>query len=688
MKLLLPALLIAAVVVQDTHCAEAAEESPTGLSVAIVPTKDENGTKTIDRDGLFSVLFADRTDKPIRLWSENCQLGYGTLSFVAKEDERPGSKMYLHERYSWDWKNMPPETITIPPQGTFSWEVTPGAIWGERIWKGVPEPNTGQPVTMQAVFEIKSTDLAKQQGVWIGHITSEPIQALFVDPKLTTPHKYLREDCPRQALRMIEADPLWIIKQDDYQRTPLHVAASCGYPDVVRWLLEHGAHVEAVAYNRFTALHMADEPEVVKLLLKHKANVNAKNVSARTALEERASDIAHQEQTPDFAAECAKKRSVVKILLEAGAEYDIRSASYLGDVERVRVLIKDKSQARDKDAMRAAAMYGRAEIVKLLLDRGADPEDADYGGLTVSYFAIEHPSVLKLLFDAGADPKVVVTYEGSGRGPQGSTLLHEAAKKGAIESVKLLLDRGVNVNPKTPGDFTALHMACSEGNVSMVELLLERKANPTARSSGWTPMSMAADQVRPEQEEDNVRFQAVIRALHRGGVELDLLAAIACDDVKRASDILKADSKQALAKTPTGRPLLHEAVTLDRREIVKLLLDNGCDIDIRSDDDNTGHKGGTALLDAAFWGRPELAELLIQRGANVNAKAEGGVVPLHEAARMNQMEVARLLLKHGADVHANDDSGKTPLNWARSYQENPEMSALLCSNGAHDKKSK
>src|SRR4029077_4756425 len=97
----------------------------------------------------------------------------------------------------------------------------------------------------------------------------------------------------------------------------------------------------------------------------------------------------------------------------------------------------------DKQAMRIAASYGRMQIVKLLLQHGGDPEDADFGGLPVSYFAIEHADVLKLLFDAGADPKVVVTYRGNGAGPEGSTLLHEAAEKGAIESAKLLLVGGV-----------------------------------------------------------------------------------------------------------------------------------------------------------------------------------------------------------------------------------------------------
>jgi ankyrin repeat protein len=118
----------------------------------------------------------------------------------------------------------------------------------------------------------------------------------------------------------------------------------------------------------------------------------------------------------------------------------------------------------------------------------------------------------------------------------------------------------------------------------------------------------------------------------------------------------------------------------DRREIVKRLLDQGCDPDVRSkstDRDGETLDNETALLQAAYWHRPEIAEMLIKRGAKVNAKSARGIVPLHEAAHMWDVELARLLLKHGADVNAKDDDGKTPLDWAGSSRESAEMIKLL-----------
>jgi len=681
MKHLLAALWLLGINVPHISADAAQKHRKSGLSIAIVLPKDNAGTPILNRGGVFQVVFTNHSPKPVRLWQEACQPGYETPTFRVEERKGPSWLMYKVSRHPSDWRNTPPQTITIPAGETFSWRIGPSEIWGELVWKGVPEPNTGKPVKLTAVFEVKPTDAVKERGVWTGRVTSEPVNTLVVDPKLRTPHEYLWAACPKQALRLIQADRTWITRRDEYQHTPLHLAARFGFTDVARWLLSNGADVNATAHNRFTPLHYTSYPEIVKLLIEHKADVNATCVSG-TALEKAASSYAHCGRYPEAETQREKWRTITQALLKAGADYDIRSACYLGDEARIRVLLKDKKQARDTEAMRWAATYGQAKIVKLLLDHGADPEDADYGGLTVSYFAIEHAEVLKLLFDAGANPKVVVEYHGNGRGPQGSTLLHEAAGKGLIASAKLLLTRGIDVDVKAKWGGTPLDGACSEGRVKMVEWLLERKAKPSA-----TAMSIAASQVRPQHEEDNRRYQAVVRTLERAGVETDIFAAIACDDVGRVRSILPHDPKCGSKKNAAGRPALHRAVTLDRKQILKLLLDKGCDPDVRSTDKN-GYEGETALLGAAFWGRLECAEMLIKHGANVNAKAERGIVPLHEAARMGHLKLAELLLKHGADANAADDKGKTPLDWGWSYGEALEMSQLLRSHAGNRKESK
>ena len=113
-----------------------------------------------------------------------------------------------------------------------------------------------------------------------------------------------------------------------------------------------------------------------------------------------------------------------------------------------------------------------------------------------------------------------------------------------------------------------------------------------------------------------------------------------------------------------GLGVLYLAIKLDNPKAVKLLLAAGCDVETKNDSDTSGWAGETSLLAATFWRRIEIAELLIQAGANVNATTEKHVLPLHEAVRMEYPEMVKLLLKNGADAQAVDHTGRTPLEYA------------------------
>lgn len=504
---------------------------------------------------------------------------------------------------------------------------------------------------------------------------------------LKTPHDYLAAERADLAMRMLESDPSWIHKRDRLQQTPLHVAAYHGHRDVAEWLLRHGADVNATAYNDFTPLHLARTPEMVRLLLRCKAEVNGRDVS-RAPLRDAAGSYARLSRLPDARRDADQYLAITRILRDAGAEYDITSAVSLDDLDRVRELIGDWSKSRDKAPVRAAAGDGRARIVELFLAHDADPEDAGYHGLTLSYFAVEHPDVLKLLFNAGADPNVVVQYDGSGIGPEGSTLLHEAAKRGATESAELLVSRGVKIDVTNRWGHTPLYDACAEGRVETVRWLLENKADPRGpRRDAWGPMAAAAAGVTadPGVVGRSARYQAIIRMLEHAGAEIDLFAAIACDDVAAAARILK-DSPQVATNPGWPGPALHRAVELNRITIVKLLLDAGCDPNIRDEKRFPSFENRTALHAAASWGRVELAKLLIRRGADVNAKGRQGATPLHDAAWMNQVDVIRALVRLGADVNARDDKGETPLDLALRGYDTEQAAKLLRILGARGKR--
>jgi ankyrin repeat protein len=79
----------------------------------------------------------------------------------------------------------------------------------------------------------------------------------------------------------------------------------------------------------------------------------------------------------------------------------------------------------------------------------------------------------------------------------------------------------------------------------------------------------------------------------------------------------------------------------------------------------------------------EVAELLLAKGVDINAKADDGWTPLHLAARSGNKEVVELLIFKGADIGAKDSSGKTALQWAVKYRHG-EVDGMLRKAGAKE----
>jgi cytohesin len=134
-----------------------------------------------------------------------------------------------------------------------------------------------------------------------------------------------------------------------------------------------------------------------------------------------------------------------------------------------------------------AAMDGRHEIAKLLLEHGADPNIQDNNGRTPLHWAAwkGHLEVVELLLEHGADPNV--------QDYGGMTPLHYAAT-GHLEVVELLLEHGADPNIKNNNGWTPLHYAAKNCRVGVVRVLLDHGADPTIRDNeGRTPLDIGSD---------------------------------------------------------------------------------------------------------------------------------------------------------------------------------------------------
>lgn len=121
---------------------------------------------------------------------------------------------------------------------------------------------------------------------------------------------------------------------------------------------------------------------------------------------------------------------------------------------------------------------------------------------------------------------------------------------------------------------------------------------------------------------------------------------------------------------------LHAVVAKGDLEGTRKLIEQGADLEAK--DPGTG---ASVLHYAVMRGSPDILQLLLAKGVDVNSRTRNGTTPLHTAVLYNRYEVAEMLLNKGADVEAKSSSGATPLAIATTAR-NRSMSDLLRARGA------
>ncbi len=156
----------------------------------------------------------------------------------------------------------------------------------------------------------------------------------------------------------------------------------------------------------------------------------------------------------------------------------------------------------------------------------------------------------------------------------------------------------------------------------------------------------------------------------------DLHLVAGANDLEGVRAWLAFAPDQVNALHPTGGETpLHRAASYGHLDAARLLLDAGADPNARA------KEGETPLHLAALYGGAELITLLLARGADVNARTQAGLAPLHLAAVRGDVGIARALLDSGADLEARDPGENMPLHRAASEGHAP-LVELLLSRGA------
>lgn len=456
----------------------------------------------------------------------------------------------------------------------------------------------------------------------------------------------------------------------------LVAAVRQGRAAVVQALLDRRSRVDASERDGTTALHWAahwDDLDTASRLIRAGANVNA------------TTDLGI---TPLYLACVNGRAPMVEKLINAGAnpnaklptgESVLMTCSRTGNVEAVTALLNHGAKVNSYESThhQTALMWAVAEkhsgVVRVLLDHGADVHARSI---------VWREFVLRASLVKGHSKGQWIE-----RG--GSTPLLFAARGGDIDSARILLAKGADPNDSGPDGLTALIVAELSGHAELAELLVDQGAHPNASGIGFTALHAAV-------------------LLGDLGLVKDLLSHGADANVQltNGEPLRRDDSDPVLPAELAGATPFLLAAKYVNVPIMRALIAAGAQPSIAMRD------GTTALMAAAGVGWPggvdrrganliaaprsdenealEAIKVTIQLGADITASNANGDTALHGAASKGYNSVVQLLVGRGANLDAKNKKGQTPLAMTRATKSSfgqvslKSTAALLVKLGAVD----
>jgi ankyrin repeat protein len=439
-------------------------------------------------------------------------------------------------------------------------------------------------------------------------------------------HRAAEAGDTRRVRALLDADPVLVHRSDRAGGLPLHRAVIGRAPTMVALLLDRGADIDAIhgsglgSWSGYPPQNLQPIDLAIWGGPRTVAPSPLKTLAA-AALWWLARRLGPKKLRP-YDIESAR------LLISRGAAHDLPIAAALGDLDRVAVILDDDpSRIREmrpngRLALSAATEFGHESIVRLLLERGADPTwpdaDAPRGAALHAAASAGNRQLVELLLAHGADPNGHVNAAGS------ATF---AAKTRELRA--LLMAHGGKVDP-----YDLVWMDEDE------EVMRRVTEDPSSANAGCGGVFTAVC-TRGKRE-------LLVRLLD-AGIRVPPVAGGCQSYLLEQPDMLRlllASGMSPDYPTPEGLTFLHVL----------------CSRDVRN---------------RTMEHRPECAAILIDAGATISAKdREYRSTPLAWAARNNLPDMVKFLLARGAPANLPDDQPwATPLAWAtrRGHLEIVEM---------------
>jgi ankyrin repeat protein len=473
--------------------------------------------------------------------------------------------------------------------------------------------------------------------------------------------------------------------------TPLFMAALYGNPAMITSLLKAGADAKERGPNGETTVMFAarnGNPAAIKVLAAAGSDVNAKeSLRATTALMWAAAQghAAAARTLVELGADVSAKSgpagrprnymaSAVPVeAVEASAKRR-RDAKAAGRTYEEQLAFERANGSVPDDQVAQAAAFvasGGATVAEVVSGLGLNAaQTADLNArLRTTATAFGQPP-------AAAQPDANVTDQQQdiiiaglvGGGSGGLTPLVFAAREGSLDAAKVLVEAGADVNQTTEYGWTPLLVATNNRNYKLGAYLLEHGANPNIANKGsWTPLYLATDNRNieggdypvPKPDMDHLEYIGLL--LNRG----------ANPNVRvKENTLSRTIFTMQWFFEPGATPFVRAAQSSDVA-LMKLLLAHGADPTLATDFGDTAltASGGIGWVEGVTYERSpkenlEAVRLLLDLGLDPNAANKDGRTPLMAAAHKGRNDVIQLLVDRGAKIDARDKGSRDTGNAA------------------------
>ena len=440
----------------------------------------------------------------------------------------------------------------------------------------------------------------------------------------------------------------------------------------VKFFIENNANVEIATFDGTTPLVLAIEenkPKIVELLIKEgKANIYG--VYAKET-----------EKYPIYCAVKNKNLNMIKILLDNN--FDLKRESYIlsyamenSDENIVKYLVENGADMYSYEitALYQAVLNLNPKLVEYFLDKGASIEKAGgtdvYGNIMMAAAGSKFnnsndksPVDLTLL-EKSAENSAKITEMLIGKADkniindslEGKTPLIIAVGNSYIDTAKILIENGANINAVDIEGWSALSYAVNNGDIEIAKLLLENKAkikdelliaikSPIVESR-INMMKLLIDNKANINYTDENGFNPLNIAIESGDMEL--------------TKFLITNGANVNSLMQDGVSLIGYAIAQNNMDLLQILIENGANVNYTNGDS----WADTPLKTASRLGLDNVVRILLTRNVDINAVDMNGNTALHTAALNSQLSIVKLLLEKNPNLDIQNKVGNTALHLA------------------------